>query len=130
MKLRLRWSCHLVTRKNSRIPNQLLYGVLTITERPPYKPWKRYKDLLKASINDANITPDKWEGITIDLTCGKSLCMWGRLFVRNFDLRLKNEEAAKRSITVSFPLICSVFGIPYAVKLDYRFIIVVIKHDK
>uniref|UniRef100_A0A0L8FMV2 Uncharacterized protein n=1 Tax=Octopus bimaculoides TaxID=37653 RepID=A0A0L8FMV2_OCTBM len=48
------------------MPKQLFYGELAKGERPPHKPKMRYKDLLKVSLRDANISPNTWEGIAID----------------------------------------------------------------
>ena len=55
------------------IPKQLLYGKLHHGKRPASKPRKRFKDSLKSSLQDFQITPHSWEEIAADRTTWRGL---------------------------------------------------------
>ena len=57
----LRWSGHLVSLPNERIPKQIFYGQLTDGKRLAHKPKKRFKDSLKQTFKNCGINSVSWE---------------------------------------------------------------------
>ena len=90
--------------KDSRMPKQLFYGELVKGERPPYKPRKRYKDLLKASLKEANISPDTWEGIAMDRGSWRRMVHEGTIaFEKSRIAHKKVRRDIRRGIAVALP---------------------------
>ena len=70
--------------EDSRIPKMLLYGQLKEGQRNQGRPFKRYKDTLKANLRSCNIDVASWEDIAHDKTQWKQLCTQGaKTFERN-----------------------------------------------
>ena len=57
----LRWSGHVIRMPVKRIPKKIFYGKLQEGKRSQGGQKKRYKDTLKASLNDFDIPVGSWE---------------------------------------------------------------------
>lgn len=60
-KTQLRWAGHVYRMHDSRIPKQLFYGELSQGKRNAGGQKKRYKDCLRTSLKDFDISPQSWE---------------------------------------------------------------------
>ena len=60
-KAQLRWAGHVSRMPDDRIPKQLLYGELCQGKRTVGGQRKRFKDSLKVSLKDFNISAESWE---------------------------------------------------------------------
>ena len=65
-KAQARWAGHVVRMPDSRLPKQLLYGELCQGKRSVGGQKKRFKDCLKASLNDLDINISSWEPLALD----------------------------------------------------------------
>ena len=61
----LRWTDHVTRMPEECLPKKILYGELEMGKRSHHGQ-KRYKDTLKASLKDFNITTESWEQIAQD----------------------------------------------------------------
>ena len=57
----LRWTGHVTRMPDERLPKKVLYGELQEGKRSQGGQKKRYKDTLKASLKDFNISTESWE---------------------------------------------------------------------
>ena len=73
----LRWTGHVTRMPDGRLPEKILYGELQVGKRSHGGQKKRYKDTLKASLNDFNIQTESWELITQDRTKWRGLIRRG-----------------------------------------------------
>ena len=64
IKCQLRWTAHIVRMEDDRIPKMLLYGQLREGHRDQGRPFKRYKDTLKANLKSGNTDVYSWEATT------------------------------------------------------------------
>ena len=64
----LRWTGHVTRMPDERLPKKVLYGELQEGKRSQGGQKKRYKDTLKASLNDFNIPIESWEQAAQDRT--------------------------------------------------------------
>ena len=69
----LRWTGHVTRMPDERLPKKILYGELQVGKRSHGGQKKRYKDTLKASLNDFNIPTESWEQIAQDRTKWRGL---------------------------------------------------------
>jgi hypothetical protein len=76
-RTQLRWAGHVLRMPDSRLPKQLLFGELTKGKRSQGGQKKRFKDSLKATMKDAAINPDQWEGLARDRPKWRSLIARG-----------------------------------------------------
>ena len=60
-KSQLRWAGHVARMPDTRIPKQLFYGELCKGKRTVGGQRKRFKDGLKVSLQDFNISTESWE---------------------------------------------------------------------
>ncbi len=65
-KAQLRWACHVSRMADDRIPKQLFYGELCSGKRTVGGRRKHYKDSLKVSLKDFNISTESWESLSSD----------------------------------------------------------------
>ena len=63
---RLRWLGHVHRVEDSRIPKDLLFGLLALGCRPVGRPALRYKGLCKRDLKLTTINPDSWEKFADD----------------------------------------------------------------
>ena len=66
----LRWTGHVTRMPDERLPKKVLYGELQEGKRSQGGQKKRYKDTLKASLNDFNIQTESWEQAAQDRQSG------------------------------------------------------------
>ena len=59
----LRWTCHVIRMPDERLPKKILYRELQVGKRSHGGQNKRYKDTLKASLEEFNIPAESWEQI-------------------------------------------------------------------
>ena len=60
-KMQLRWAGHVARTSDDRIPKQLLFGELTTGTRTVGRPLLRWKDSLKDTLKQANISTTQWQ---------------------------------------------------------------------
>ncbi|KAL9961518.1 hypothetical protein ACROYT_G030473 [Oculina patagonica] len=65
-KAQLRWAGHVSRMPDDHIPKQLFYGELCSGKRTVGGQRKRYKDSLKVSLKDFNISTESWESLASD----------------------------------------------------------------
>ena len=73
----LRWTGHVTRMPDERVPTKILYGELQVGKRSHGGQKKRYKDTLKASLKDFNISTESWEQIAQDRTKWRGLIKRG-----------------------------------------------------
>ena len=59
----LRWTGHVTRMPDERLPKKILYGELQVGKHSHGDQKKRYKDTIKASLQDFNIPIESWEQI-------------------------------------------------------------------
>ncbi|KAL8568047.1 hypothetical protein ACOMHN_000271 [Nucella lapillus] len=62
----LRWAGHVSRMHDNRIPKQLLYGEVCCGKRTAGGQRKRFKDSLKVSLKDFNISTESWDSLASD----------------------------------------------------------------
>ena len=60
-KMQLRWAGHVARMSDDRIPKQLLFSELTTGTRTVGRPLLRWKDSLKDTLKQANISTKQWQ---------------------------------------------------------------------
>ena len=65
-KMQLRWAGHVARMSDNRIPKQLLFGELTIGTRTVGRPLLRWKDSLKDTLKQSNISTTHWQDTATD----------------------------------------------------------------
>ena len=65
-KMQLRWAGHVARMSDNRIPKQLLFGELTIGTRNVGRPLLRWKDSLKDTLKQSNISTTHWQDTATD----------------------------------------------------------------
>ena len=65
-KMQLRWAGHVARMSDNRIPKQLLFGELTIGTRTVGRPLLRWKDSLKDTLKQSNISITHWQDTATD----------------------------------------------------------------
>ena len=112
IKCQLRWTGHIVRMEDDRIPKMLLYGQLKEGHRDLGRPFKRYKDTLKANLKSCYIDVNSWEATARDRALWKYQCTQGTKAIevnRAAAIQAKKERRKQRSSSVdSFP--CSICG--------------------
>ena len=71
-KAQVRWAGHVVRMNDHRLPKRLMYGQLREGKRSVGGQRKRFKDTLKASLNDFNISTVTWEAEAADRTAWRN----------------------------------------------------------
>ena len=65
-KMQLRWAGHVTRMSDDRISKQLLFGELTIGPRTVGRPLLRWKDSLKDTLKQSNISTTHWQDTATD----------------------------------------------------------------
>ena len=65
-KMQLRWAGHVARMSDNRIPKQLLFGELAIGTRTVGRPLLRWKDSLKDTLKQSNISTTHWQDTATD----------------------------------------------------------------
>ena len=65
-KMQLRRAGHVARMSDDRIPKQLLFGELTTGTRTVGRPLLRWKDSLKDTLKQANISTTQWQDTATD----------------------------------------------------------------
>ena len=65
-KMQLRWAGHVARMSDDRIPKQLLFGELTTGTRTVGRPLLRWKDSLKYTLRQSNISTTHWQDTATD----------------------------------------------------------------
>ena len=93
----LRWVSHVIRLDDDRIPNQLLYGELSVGSRPQHKPKKRFKDCVKDSLALCKIDDPDWEMVACDRNRWRKMVSSGsRCFQDNANIWAKTKRAARK----------------------------------
>ena len=93
-KAQVRWAGHVVRMEDSRLPKQLLYGELCEGKRSVGGQKKRYKDSLKASLKDMDISVSSWEQLATNRTAWRTKVSTG---ARAAEKRRTAEAQRKRA---------------------------------
>ena len=112
---RLRWAGHLVRMDHTRLPKRLLFGQLHDAKRPRYKPKRRFQDLIKDDLKQAEIDRDSWESCAHNRASWRSLIHQGIKKLNEHQLKTRELQRAvrKRLLSASVlgaraPLCCEV----------------------
>ena len=89
----LSWTDHVTRMPNERLPKKVLYGKLQEGKRSQGGQKKRYKDTLKASLKDFNISTESWEQAAQDRTKWRCLINKG---ASQFEAKRTCEAERKR----------------------------------
>ena len=89
----LRWTGHVTRMPDERLPKKVLYGELQRGKRSQGGQKKRYKDTLKASLKDFNISTESWEQAAQDRTKWRCLINKGD---SQFEAKRTSEAERKR----------------------------------
>ena len=73
LKSRFRWVGHVIRMEDNKLPKRLMFGELTSWKRKQGMPLKRFKDCVKASISQTEITPKELEPRAHDRTGWRAL---------------------------------------------------------
>ena len=84
----LRWLDHVSHMEDGCIPKDLLYGELSLGNRPAGRPKLRYKDVCKSDLKDLGIEVNTWESVASDR------CAW-RLQVKDGLSRFEESQQQK-----------------------------------
>ena len=71
-KMQLRWAGHVARMSDDRIPKQLLFGELTTGSKTVGRPLLHWKDSLKDTLKQSNISTTQWQDTATDRS------MWRR----------------------------------------------------
>ena len=89
LRAQLRWTGHISRMDDSRIPRQLLYGVLKEGSRRRGRPKLRYKDTLKSYLSWCSIQPHEFEATAANRQAWRSVILdASEAFERNWQQRL------------------------------------------
>ena len=69
----MRWAGHLVRMDDSRIPKRLFYGEFLSGKKHKHKPKRKFKDIVKDSLNHMGIDCKGWKTLNIDCAHWKHL---------------------------------------------------------
>ena len=65
-KVQVRWAGHVLHMSNEHLPKRLLYGKLLVGKCPGGRPKMQFKDSLKTSLKDLEISIKTWESLASD----------------------------------------------------------------
>ena len=93
-KMQLRWAGHVARMADNRIPKQLLFGELTIGTRTVGRPLLRWKDSLKDTLKQSNISTTHWQDTATDRSACRRSIHDGLVL---YDDSRRERNAAKRA---------------------------------
>ncbi len=64
--LQLRWAGHIARMPDNRLPKQVLFGELAEGKRPVGRPLLPWKDTLKSTLKQCDISPHTWQLEALD----------------------------------------------------------------
>ena len=91
----MRWAGHLTRMDGVRLPKQIFYGELLSGKRPPHKPKKRFKDVVKHNLKALEIDGSNWE------TLSENRSVWRKLIFdgcKAFEQRRIEHSISKRAL--------------------------------
>ena len=94
VKNRLRWAGHVVRMDNTRVVKQVFYSELKYGQRKRGGQYKRFKDLLKETLQRCGIDPERWETTALDRA------RWQRAIhngAKTFELRRRAEDETRKA---------------------------------
>ncbi|KAL8572128.1 hypothetical protein ACOMHN_052925 [Nucella lapillus] len=95
-KAQLRWAGHVSRMHDNRIPKQLLYEELCCGKRTAGGQRKRFKDCLKVSLKDFNISTESWESLASDRPSWRHLITKGAYTAEERRSRQAEQKRATR----------------------------------
>ena len=96
MKAQLRWAGHIVRMDDSRIPKAVFYSELAAGRRSQGGQYKRYKDVLKATLKSCNISTTAWENIALNRPQWRKICHDGTQYFEEQRMERKRERRRER----------------------------------
>ena len=123
----LRWIGHVTRMPNERLPKKVFYGELQEGKRSQGGQKKRYKDTLKASLEDFNIPTESWEQAAQDRTMWRCLINKGAAQFESKRIceaeRKRKERRARAKDSTSDPaqseFTCSICNRQFRAKIGY-----------
>nr|VZI46419.1 unnamed protein product [Spirometra erinaceieuropaei] len=97
-QLQLRWSGHLVSMDDERLPKRLFHGDVATGSRRHRGPIRRYKDTLKSSLKCLQINLTNWEELALDRpTWRRTVKTGGAIYEANRIAAAKAKREARKS---------------------------------
>ena len=94
----LRWSGHVMSMHDNRIPKQIFCSELVAGKRRPGGQIKRYKDNLKRSLRLCSISPSNWTVIADDRSSWRTAVHMGvKMFEQNRLTELDRKRAIRKA---------------------------------
>ena len=93
-KMQLRWAGHVARMSDDRNPKQLLVGELTIGTRTVGRPLLRWKDSLKDTLKQSNISTTQWQDTATDRSTWRRSIHDGLML---YDESRRQRNATKRA---------------------------------
>ena len=95
-KMQLRWPGHVARMSDDRIPKQLLFGELTTGTRTVGRPLLRWKDSLKYTLKQANISTTQWQDTATDRSTWRRSVHDGLMLYDNYRAEMNATKRARR----------------------------------
>ena len=100
----MRWAGHVTRMDDVRLPKQIFYGELKSGARPPHKPKKRYKDVIKNNLKALEIDEKNWETLSQSRSAWRKVIFDGcKAFERKRIEHSNLKRALKKQDTSAIP---------------------------
>ena len=99
----LRWSGHVTRMDDSRLPKQLFHAELSTGKRHKGGQRKRYKDVLKSTLNACNIPVDEWQALAQDRPAWRAATRKGTKHFERSRLQSLDDKRSARKNRVPNP---------------------------